>query len=178
VLGTVWYNAMSIIGELKACLYYWSNLLLPSTPLCSSVKVRMLRKRGAIIGKNVRIYEGVWIASGEGLVIGDDVDISPGVVITTAGKVYIGDRTLIGYGTKIISANHVIPPNHGKIRFSGHEFKPVIIENDVWIGAQAIILPGKKIGEGAVVAAGSVVTHDVEPFTIVAGIPAKEIRKR
>lgn len=55
--------------------------------------------------------------------------------------------------------------------------EPILIEKSVWIGAQAIILPGVKVGEGAVIAAGSVVTKDVQPYTLVAGVPAKEIRK-
>lgn len=169
---------MRLINEIKKCIYYWINLLLPPTTFFGPLKLKVLRRRGAIVGGNVRIYEGVWIEPGKGLVIGDDAVISPGVIITTAGGVQIGDRVLIGYGTKIISANHIIPTDRGSIRFSGHELKPVVIENDVWIGTQAVILPGITIGEGAVVAAGSVVTKDVESFTIVAGVPAKEIRRR
>jgi acetyltransferase-like isoleucine patch superfamily enzyme len=61
---------------------------------------------------------------------------------------------------------------------AGHQNKKVTIANDVWIGANCIILPGVNIGEGAVVAAGSVVTKNVEPFSIVAGIPAKFIKQR
>jgi maltose O-acetyltransferase len=56
--------------------------------------------------------------------------------------------------------------------------EPVIIEDDVWIGARVIILPGVKIGKGSIVGAGAVVTKDVEPYSIVAGVPAKLIRKR
>ena len=55
---------------------------------------------------------------------------------------------------------------------------PVILENDVWIGHGAVILPGVRIGSGAAIGAGAVVSHDVEPFTVVAGVPAKPIRRR
>lgn len=55
--------------------------------------------------------------------------------------------------------------------------KPIVIEKSVWIGAQAIILPGVNVGEGSVIAAGSVVTKDVKPYHLVAGVPAREIRK-
>ena len=66
-----------------------------------------------------------------------------------------------------------------ELRFSDKENKfDVIVGNDVWIGANAIILAGVKIGDGAVIAAGAVVTKDVEPYSIVGGVPAKEIRKR
>ncbi|MBZ4191515.1 hypothetical protein K7B07_21555 [Niabella sp. 3A5MI-3] len=78
----------------------------------------------------------------------------------------------------IFSRNHKIPPNCGQIFHSGHDNKKVTIGKDVWIGASCIILPGVTIGDGAIVAAGSVVTKDVAPFTIVAGVPSKEIKKR
>lgn len=58
------------------------------------------------------------------------------------------------------------------------EIHPIIIGNDVWIGANAIIMDGVKIGDGAIIAAAAVVTKDVQPFSIVAGVPAREIRKR
>ncbi|MEW6989875.1 DapH/DapD/GlmU-related protein [Colwelliaceae bacterium 6441] len=130
------------------------------------------------IGKNVIFYPGVWIFPGVNIDIGDNVDIAKQVLITTSGGVSIGARTLIGYRTQILSSNHVIPDNLSKIFDSGHQHKKVTIENDVWIGANCIILPGVYIGEGAVIAAGSIVTKNVEPFTIVAGNPAKIIRKR
>jgi acetyltransferase-like isoleucine patch superfamily enzyme len=64
------------------------------------------------------------------------------------------------------------------MRFSGAFLKKITIEKDVWIGAQAIILPGVKVGEGAIVAAGAVVTKDVPPFAMVGGVPARVIRMR
>ena len=90
----------------------------------------------------------------------------------------IGNNVLIGYGAKILSANHHIPENHGVIFSSGHDVGPVIIEDGAWIGANAIVLPGVRIGTGAVVAASAVVTKDVEAFSIVGGVPAKIIRRR
>ena len=132
----------------------------------------------AKIGKRVVFYPGVWIAPGRNLVLGDDVDLALGVLITTSGGVEIGERTLIGYRTQIISGNHKIPNNKNTIFGAGHEYSKVIIGSDCWIGANCIIMPGVSIGEGAVVAGGSVVTKDVEPFTIVGGVPAKKIKSR
>lgn len=130
------------------------------------------------MGKQVTFYPGIKINPGFNIRLGDHVDLAWGVLITTGGGVEIGDRTLVGYGTHILSANHVIPPRPGRIFDSGHEKKKVSIGKDVWIGAQCVILPGVRIGEGAVVAAGSVVTKDVEAFAIVAGVPAKKIKDR
>ncbi|MBR1446732.1 MAG: acyltransferase [Alloprevotella sp.] len=90
----------------------------------------------------------------------------------------MGDRTLIGYRTQIISGDHNIPKDHGRIFGAGYNRKKVVIENDVWIGANCIITSNVKIGEGAVIGAGSVVTHDIPAFTIVAGVPARIIKNR
>jgi acetyltransferase-like isoleucine patch superfamily enzyme len=144
----------------------------------SSVKVFFLGLVGAKIGKRTVVYPNVWIFPGKGLVVGDDVDIALGVIITTNGGVEIGDRSLIGYRAQILSANHNIPENKGRIFGAGHNKAKVVIGEDCWIGANAIILPGVEIGEGSVVAAGSVVTKSVPPFTIVAGVPAKKISQR
>jgi len=151
---------------------------LPRYKLLNIIKAFFLKINGASIGKRVYFYPGVWITPGRNLEIGDDVDVALEVLITTGGGVTIGDRTLIGYRTQILSTNHVIPGNKGRIFGSGHDAKPVLISNDVWIGCNAIILPGITIGEGAIVAAGSVVTKDVEAFSIVGGNPAKLIKQR
>jgi len=151
---------------------------LPRYTTCNYLKKKFLELNGAVIGKNVTFYPGVWIAPGRNLVVGNDVDFALGVLVTTSGGVTIGDRTLIGYRSQILSSNHRIPEKCGRIFGSGHIHKKVKIGNDVWIGANAIVLPGVTIGEGAVVAAGSVVTKDIEPYTIVAGNPARLIKNR
>ena len=142
------------------------------------LKEALLRLQGAKFGKRVVIYPGVWIAPGRNLVVGDDVDIAKDVILMTAGGIEIGDRTLIGYRTQIISGDHNIPKDHGRIFGAGYNRKKVVIENDVWIGANCIITSNVKIGEGAVIGAGSVVTHDIPAFTIVAGVPARIIKNR
>ena len=135
---------------------------------------------GAKIGKRVIIYPGVWIAPGNNLELKDDVSLAKGVLIITKdeGKVVIGPRTIIGFDTKIISSNHEIPSKDKSIFFGGSNPKNIIIGSDVWIGANCFITAGVKIGNGAVVAAGSVVTKDVKEFSIVGGVPAKLIRYR
>ena len=133
---------------------------------------------GAKIGRKPIFYPGVWINTGRNLIVGDNVNFAKGVLITTDGGVEIGDRTLLGYGVHIISSNHAIPPIGEPYPVSGKVYKKVIIERDVWVGDGCIILPGVHIGTGALVAAGSVVTHDVPDNAIVAGIPAKVISMR
>lgn len=151
---------------------------LPRYSCASYIKALFLRMMGAKIGRGVVIYPGVWVAPARNLILGDNVDLAKDVIITTSGGVTIGDRTLIGYRTQILSSNHNIPPV-GKLIFdSGHVHRPILIENDVWIGANCIITAGVSIGEGAVIAAGSVVTKNVPRNAIVGGIPAKVIRYR
>jgi len=151
---------------------------LPRYSIFNYLKSVFLKLNSAKVGKRVTFYPTVWIAPGRNLTIGDDVDLALEVLITTGGGVKIGDRTLIGYRTQILSTNHNIPENHGRIFGSGHSAKPVEIKEDVWIGCNCIILPGITIGNGAIVAAGSVVTKDVPPYSIVAGNPAKLLKMR
>lgn len=151
---------------------------LPRFRLFIYFKVFLLRLMGAKVGKKPYIYPGVWITPGRNLVIGDHVDLAKDVLITTGGGVFIGDRTLIGYRTQILSANHTIPNIGEPFPISGDNFSPIHIENDVWIGANCLIMAGVKIREGAVVAGGSVVTKDVPANAIVGGVPAKIIKMR
>ena len=167
--------ALVVTAETISCLLF----LLPRYRLLNSVKSIYLKcVFGAKVGRRVVYYPGVWVFPGTSLTIGDDVDLAKGVLVTTGGGVSIGDRTLVGYGTSILSANHRIPEKPGRIFDAGHENAAVAIANDVWIGANCTILPGVEIGEGAVVAAGSVVTKAVAPFTMVGGVPARVIKKR
>jgi len=141
-------------------------------------KKSLLQIMGAKIGKNVHIYPGVWITPGRNLTVEDDVDLAKDVLITTTGGVFIGKKTLVGYRTQILSSNHTIPPVGEAFPISGDSHKPIYIANDVWIGANCIITAGVKIDEGAVIAAGSIVTKDVPKNAIVGGVPAKLIRYR
>ena len=151
---------------------------LPRFGFCDAIKTGFLRLNGATIGKRVTYYPGVWITPGRNLLVGDDVDFGVGVLIESAGGVEIGDRTLLGHGVKLIAGNHRIPSNRGRIFGAGSVRKPIKIGSDAWIGSNSIILPGTTIGVGAVVAAASVVTKDVDPYTVVGGNPARIIRIR
>lgn len=157
----------------------WLLFQLPRFRFLNFIKSLYLRCFfGSKIGRRVVYYPGVWIFTGRSLVVGDDVDFAKDVLVTTDGGVTIGDRVLIGYRTQILSSNHHIPKAPSRIFDSGHISLPIVIEKDVWIGANCVILAGVTIGEGSVVAAGSVVTKDVAPFTYVGGVPARLIKKR
>lgn len=170
-LAVVRYDSIVWYETLMRFIFSW-----PRFRLANYIKTLYARCLGATIGRRVVFYPGIWIMPLKGLILGDDVDLAVGVLITTGGTVTIGARTLVGYGAKIISGNHKVGPN-GTFG-AGHEYRPVTIGRDVWIGANAVVLPGVTIGDRAIVAAGSVVTRDVPCGGRVGGIPASPLRSR
>ena len=152
--------------------------MTPHDPLSSRIKSALMRWRGAKIGQRVKIWRDVWVDDYRKLVIGDQVSIGKSAMIQCIGGVTIGNNVMIGHGVQIISAGHYIPEAGESMRFSGLHAAPIVIEDDVWIGAGAIILPAVVIAKGAVIAAGAVVTKPVAPNTIVGGVPANFIRSR
>ena len=107
--------------------------------------------------------------------IGDYTRI--GIHCTVIGPVCIGHHVNLAQGITVTALNHNFADSSRKIDEQGISTKPVVIGDDVWIGANAVILPGVTIGRHVVVAAGAVVTKDVPDYSLVAGVPAKEIKK-
>lgn len=136
--------------------------------------------RNMSLGHGVRLGRLCFLTAREGeLALGDGVAISPCANIgADGGRIVIGAHTAIGPGTVIRAANHRFSRRDMPIMRQGHVRGEVIIEDDVWIGANCVITPDVHIGRGAVVGAGAVVTRDVEPYTIVGGVPAHEIGRR
>jgi acetyltransferase-like isoleucine patch superfamily enzyme len=108
------------------------------------------------------------------LIIGHDTRI--GLHNTLIAPITIGNEVNLAQGVVVSALNHNYADTTRSIHTQGVSTAPVIISDDVWIGANATITPGVTIGRHSVVAAGSVVTHDVPPFTIVAGVPARIIK--
>jgi len=111
-----------------------------------------------------------------GIKIGRDSLIGEYSVIRGQGGVSIGDRVYTSPFTQIIAVNHVFDNPNRPFVEQGITAEGIVIENDVWLGAGAIITDGVRVGQGAVVAAGAVVTKDVPPHTVVGGVPAKLIK--
>ena len=132
--------------------------------------------RSLSIGKKVEIWQNstVWVASD--INIEDYVQINPYSFIS--GNVTIGKWCMVGPGVKIIGGTHNFDDINIPMRFQGGSTQKIIIEENVWIGANAIILGGIKIGAGSIVAAGAMVNKDVPKNTVVGGIPAKIIKSR
>jgi len=112
-----------------------------------------------------------------GIRIGRDCTIGEYTGIRGQGGVAIGDRVYTSPFTQIIAVNHIFDDPDQPFIDQGSTAEGIVIEDDVWLGSGAIVTDGVRIGRGAVVAAGSVVTKDVAPHTVVAGVPARLVRE-
>jgi acetyltransferase-like isoleucine patch superfamily enzyme len=150
----------------------------PHDALSCRLKRALMAWRGARVGARTKIWRDVWVDDYRRLVVGTDVSIGKSAVLGCIGGVTVGDRVMIAHGAQVLSAGHRIPRAGETMRFSGLDVAPIVIGDDAWIGGGAIVLPGVTVGRGSVVAAGAVVTHDVEPDSVVAGVPAGVISRR
>ena len=133
-----------------------------------------------IIGKNTRISSFTKIKVNEGVIkIGENCTINSfSFVYGDKGGLDIGNNVLISPGVGIYASNYSYTNKNKPILDQDVISKGIKIEDDVWIGANSTILDGVTIGRGSVIGAGSVVTHDIPPFSVAFGVPAKIIKQR
>lgn len=150
------------------------NLLLALLPpsRCFTLRYLFLRWAGVGLERNVRFCGRGWVFGRGRLLIGDATWLSPGVMVYTHidADITIGNRCDIGPGVEFIPGTHDI--GSANRRAGEGDARPITVGDGCWIGARTLILGGVSIGEGSIVAAGSVVTHNVPPNTLVAGAPA------
>jgi maltose O-acetyltransferase len=170
-MKNIWILFYYIIG------YNLPSRYFPLGKKCSSFRAFLIRKiLKQNCGFNLEIEAKVLMGKFDDVTIGNNVQINEK---SRLRNVKIGNDVMIAPEVYILHSGHLFADKGVTMRFQGEQFYPLtIIEDDVWIGARAIINAGKKIGKGAIVAAGSVVTKDVEPYTIVGGNPAKFIKNR
>lgn len=171
---------ISIIKILMYALYYFFARFLPiSSWPCGGVwrhiRYVIVKKMIKHCGKNVNIEHGAQF--GLDISVGDNSGI--GINCLVGDHATIGNNVMMGPDVIILTRNHKYEREDIPMRKQGYSrVEPVIIEDDVWIGTRAIILPGVRIGQGAIIAAGAVVTKDVSAYTVVGGNPAAEIKNR
>ena len=136
------------------------------------VRELMSRLTGSVIDESFALFPPFHTDCGKNIKIGERVFINAGCQFQDQGGIEIGDDLLIGPQTIIATLNHDPDPE----KRGGMFAKSVKIGNKVWLGARVTICPGVTIGEGAIAGAGAVVTKDVPPRTVVAGVPAKVIK--
>ena len=163
----------SRLGALRAgFLWRLSTKTVPNL-WSSRLRNRGMRRLGVTMSPDVKFFAGFSVRCPKGLVIEDGASIGPRVLLDARSGRHIGRSAVIAYDAVIWTLNH----DYDDLHFC-EKGAPVEIGAYAWICSRAVILPGVTVGEGAVVATGAVVTHDVAPYDIVAGVPARVVGHR
>jgi maltose O-acetyltransferase len=172
----------SLLRFLAYILYYGVARHLPVSAKPYAFGARRLRTGlGRVlldhVGRGANIEHGAEFGSGRGIRLGNRSGL--GVNCRVGGPLILGDNVMMAPGVIILTINHRF--DDLQVPMIDQGFLPtreVVVEDDVWIGTNAIILPGCRLGRGSIIAAGAVVTKDVPPLAIVGGNPARVIRTR
>ena len=161
---------------------YWKIMLKKCQRVKFGTGCIITGRENITIGNNANIMHNacLYAHNNSELTIGENFDCNMNVILGAAdhGKLIIGDNCMVGPNVVIRSSNHEYRQKDVPIKDQGHTGGTIILEDDVWIASTAVIVPNVRIGKGAIVGAGAVVTKDVEPYTLVAGVPAKVIREK
>jgi len=149
-------------------------------------EIQGLSRKGLTFGERVTVGRFAMIRPssyyggelGEGLVVGDNSNIGPYCYVGASGFIQIGSNVLMSPRVSLFAENHNFADTARPIKEQGVTRAPITIEDDCWIASGSIILAGVTVHRGSIVAAGSVVTRDVPPYSIVAGSPARVIKMR
>ncbi len=164
-------------------LYYSIGRYLPNLPyfpLGRSVRGILCKNIFVKCGDNINVERMAFFGTGKALEIGSNSGIGPraSLMNVKGGELIIGNDVMMGPEVLVYTRDH----NHDNVDIpmdrQGFTYSKVIIEDDVWIGARVIILPGVTIGKGSIIAAGAVVTKNVPPYSVVGGVPAKVLKNR
>ena len=162
---------------LSAMIKYATNHIISHIPSYTIRYAWYHRILGWQISPNAAIFMGQHVQMSkirnQKVSIGKNTVINWDCMLYTTGGLIIGENVSISAGVWLVTGTHDI--NHPQFIDT---YKPIVIKNYVWIGMRATILAGVTIGEGAVVMAGAMVTHDVPPYAVVGGVPARVISQR
>lgn len=149
-------------------------------------EIQGLSRHGVTFGDRVTVGRFAMIRpssyyggeAGEGLVVGDNSNIGAYCYIGCSGGIRIGSNVMMSPRVSLYAENHNFADLTRTMKAQGVTREPIVIEDDCWIASHSVVLAGVTIGKGSIVAAGSVVTRDVPPYSIVAGSPARIVRSR
>ena len=144
------------------------------------VRINSSNPKSIFIGDRAHLLRGVTVSAHKSgkIFIGDNVHIGEYSIVASSKEIVIKDDVTIGPHTVVVDLDHVYAKIEEPINKQGFHCEKIVVEEDVWIGANCSILKGVTIGKGSVVGAGSVVTHDIAPYSVVVGVPARLIKKR
>lgn len=146
------------------------NVILASPMIPRRLRGRALRLVGHAIHPSATVSSGCFLGNRTGLTLGSRVFVNHECFLDLGAPITIGPDTALGYRTMLVTCSHELG-DHG-MRAGAATAAPIVVGRGVWIGAQVTVLPGVTIGDGAVIAAGSVVTGNCRPDTLYAGVPA------
>lgn len=155
-------------------LFQIASFFLLDNASSGRLRAWLLRWNGAKVGRRCYVRGGLTIQETFQITLGDEVFINNGCWFDVSAPITLEDRVQLGFQVTFVTGNHEISDPYQ--RAGAHCPEPIRVCVGAWIGARAVLLPGVTIGEGAVVAAGAVVTKDVAPNTLVAGVPARPLR--
>lgn len=151
---------------------FWTLFFRPTPWFMGAYRTWLLKLWGAKI-EHARFHSSARIWAPWLLKIGKNVYIDRNVFLYNTYGLELGDRVIVSFGTVLCTPTHDFrDPSYPLIG------KKIVVESDVWIAAEAFVMPGVRIGQGAIVGARAVVAKDVEPWTVVTGNPAQMVRKR
>jgi acetyltransferase-like isoleucine patch superfamily enzyme len=139
-----------------------------------AIRAAWIELTGQAVDETFHLIPPVRSDHGVNIRVGQRVFINHGCTLNDIGGITIGDDVMIGPNVSLISSGHPVEPENRTRRITA---APIVIGHNVWIGASAMVLQGVTVGDDSVIAAGAVVTHDVPPATLVAGVPARVIRE-
>ena len=149
-----------------------------TTRRLARLRLRLLRPKFALLGNGARVSFQTRILEPAKIRIGERSVIPNWSVLDGRGGLQIGDDCLLGFENIILTSTHESSSIDLPIKNQGMYQSPVHIRDDVWTGCRVVVLPGVTIGSRAIIAAGSVVTKDIPPWSVAGGVPARVIRDR
>jgi len=161
--------------------YYRKRLKRLGVGASLEVGLQIIGPQNVSVGEQFSCMRDCFLAAGDGRIeIGDRVRFNTNVHMNACirGRIVLGNDVLVGPNVVMRTSDHVTTALDRPITQQGHISGEIIVEDDVWLGGNVSLVGGVHVGRGAVVAAGAVVIHDVEPYTIVGGVPARFIKKR
>jgi len=182
LFGLCWFPGH--LGIILRRFFYKKYLAECGQGLSTASGCQIRSGKNIVIGNNVNLGLNAQIyASGketQSIKIGDHLSTNSNIMINAdlGGMIVIGNNVLLGPNVVIRASNHTFKNPDLPIKQQGHTAGKIIIEDDVWLGANVVVVPNVIVGKGSVIAAGAVVTKDVEPYSIMGGVPARVISKR
>lgn len=159
------------------CIFLWHMMLPFNGILVKGIRYSLLKSKAKKIGSNLSVGSNTIIKKWRNFSCGENVSIHENCMIDCDGVIDIGDNVSIAHSSSLVAANHTWDDSLIPIKYNPITKQGIVIKDDVWVGCGVRILDGVNIQHRVVVAAGAVVTRDVEKNSLVGGIPARFIKK-